>query len=127
LGLISVEGRGTGGRRVAAGRREVRGELIELEFPEVPVVVDPLRRFSHRRRDEHGAPHAALAPNASQAGALEDANVLGDGGQAHVEPRGEVADRAVTGREPGDDRPPRRIGKGAEGGVEGRVMVNHMV
>jgi hypothetical protein len=70
----------------------------------------------------------ALALARDQAGALEYAHMLGDGGQRHPERRGDLAHARRATREPGQDRPPRGVGKRAERGVELlRRIVNHMV
>jgi hypothetical protein len=47
--------------------------------------------------------------------------------QRHVEPRRQLADRLVARREPGEDLAPDRVRERSEGGVETRLMVNHMV
>ncbi len=61
-------------------------------------------------------------------GALEHADVLGDGRQRHVEPAGELADGMIAGGEPGEDFAPGRIGEGGERDVESlHAMVNHLV
>jgi len=108
-------------------RREIRRELIELELPEAAVALDPRRRLAHRRGDERRAPHAPLAADAREAGALEDSHVLRDRGQRHLESRRKLADRALARCEPRHDRAPCRIGESSEGIVERPLMVNHMV
>jgi len=118
--LISRDGR-------SVGSRQIRRELIELELPELPVAFDPGRRLPHRRGDEGSTTDATLLLDAREPRALEHADVLGYRGEAHVEPRRELADRPVTGGEASENRAPRRIGERAEGGVESRLLVNHMV
>jgi len=66
-------------------RREIRRELIELELPEAAVALDPRRRLAHRRGDKRRAPHAPLAPNARETGALEHSDVFRDRGERHLE------------------------------------------
>jgi hypothetical protein len=101
--------------------------LIELEFPESPVALDPGRRLPHRRGDERGAADATLLPNASQPRALEHAHMLGHRGEAHLEPRRELADGPVAGGEPSENRAPSGIGERRERSIEGRMLVNHVV
>lgn len=51
---------------------------------------------------------------------LEHPHVFGDGGQRDVERRGELADRRLALREPGQDRAAGRVRERGEGRVEGR-------
>jgi len=108
-------------------RREIRRELIELELPEAAVALDPRRRLAHRRGDERRAPHAPLAPNARETGALEHSDVFRDRRQRHLESRRKLADCAFARGEPGDDCAPRRVVEGGERAVERLLRVNHMV
>jgi hypothetical protein len=101
--------------------------LIELKLPEAAVVLDPLRRFAHRRGDQRRAPYAPLAPHARETGALEHTYVLRHGGERHLKARCQLADRPLAGRKPRDDRAPSRIGESGECIVERLLVVNHMV
>ena len=105
---------------------QVGGQLIELALPVALVEVDPVSRLAHRRRDEPRAARAAVASDLGQAGTLEHTDVLGDGGQGHVEVRRELTDRALSRGEPGEDLAACRIGERREGEVEIR-LVNHLV
>ncbi len=70
-----------------------------------------------------------------KSGALQDLEVLGDGGEADAERAGQIGDRGFAAREPGEDGAPRGIGEGGEGGAEmvgGHLYVtswlnNHLV
>ena len=44
--------------------------------------------------------------------------MLGDRRLAHGEGRGELGHRGFAERQPGEDRPPGRIGERGEGGIE---------
>ena len=50
---------------------------------------------------------------------LQNFQVLGDGGEAHVERLRQFLHGGLAEREAGEDRAPRRIGEGLEGDVEG--------
>jgi hypothetical protein len=72
--------------------------------------------------------HASLDAPLEQPGALEHAQVLGDGRQRHVERFRQLAHRGAPLREPLEDGAPRRIGEGRECGVQRDVpIVNHVV
>lgn len=72
-------------------------------------------------------PRSSLPFDTREPGPLEDADVLGDGGERHVESRREVADRAVAGCEAREDGAACRVGEGREGGIEAGRIVNHTV
>ena len=72
-------------------------------------------------------PDTPVTFHGGQSGALQNANVLRDGRQRHVESRCELAYRAVTPGEPRQDLAAGRIGEGGKGRVEIRRLVNHMV
>lgn len=102
--------------------------MIELRFPEDAVRFDPIRRVSQRRGDDAAVARAAVLADIGEARALQHAHVLGDGGERHVEARGEFADRLVALGEPCEDGAPGGIGERAERGVEDPAgMVNHVV
>ena len=67
-----------------------------------------------------------------QAGGFEDAEMLGDGRQGHLEGSGKGLDRGFALGEASEDGAARGVGESAEGGIEsgvrrGRGIVNHMV
>jgi len=85
---------------------------------------DPLRRARQRRGAEAAAVDPALARAHEQAGALEHADVLGDGGQRDGEGRGQLGDRRLAFREAGQHRPARGIRERPERRVEGRRLAH---
>src|SRR5581483_7025000 len=97
---------------------EVAVEPRMARFPEAAVAVRPLRHVSERRRVETAGAKLRLAAARNQAGALQHAQVLGDGGTADRERRRQLLHRGGAGGEAGEDRPSRRIGEGGEGGGE---------
>jgi hypothetical protein len=104
------------------------GETVERAFPEPARIGEPARSVDQRCAYEGDVVFPALAFARDQAGALEHAHVLGDGGQRHTERRGDLAHARRATREAGQDRPSRGVGKRAERGVEFlRRIVNHMV
>jgi hypothetical protein len=88
---------------------------------------DPRERVAHRHGVQRRTPHASFLFDHREAGALQHAHVLGDGGKRHGEARGELADGAIAGSETREDIATRGIGEGGERVVEGFGMVNHMV
>ena len=90
-------------------------------------MLDPRERVAHWHGVERRAPHAPLLLHDRESRALEHAHVLGDGGERHREPRGELADGAIAGGETREDVAARGVGEGGEGMVEGLGMVNHAV
>jgi hypothetical protein len=107
-------------------RLQIGGELVELEFPELAVLLDPFLRVAHRRGHERRAARPAVAAHASESGPLEHADVLGHRGQRHVESAGQIRNASLAQGKAREDLPPRRIGERGKGGVE-RGMVNHVV
>jgi hypothetical protein len=59
-----------------------------------------------------------MALDGRESRGLKHADVLGDGGQRHVEVGGELADRAVAGRQAREDFAAGRVGERMERGVE---------
>jgi hypothetical protein len=76
---------------------------------------------------ERDAVNSSVALPHEQAGFFQNAKVFRNRGQRHVERLGELADRPLTERQPGEDRAPRRIAEGGEGGVERIEIVNQLV
>ena len=98
-----------------------------MTLPVAPIALDPGVGVAKRFSAEAGAPHAPVAFDPGQPGALEHPDVLRDRWQRHVEAGRELADGAVAGSEASEDLATGGVGECAEGGVERCVMVNHMV
>ena len=113
---------------VTAALFEVQGESGRSSAPEDPVCLEPLVGRAQPlwlQTAPAGAPVAA-APH--QPGALEDTQVLADGGQAHREGLRQFGHRGFAARQPLDDCSPRRIGQCGEHIIEAtNTTVNHMV
>ncbi|HXT16260.1 MAG TPA: hypothetical protein VN706_11560 [Gemmatimonadaceae bacterium] len=91
-------------------------------------MLDPLERGAHGCGCEANAADASVALHVGEPGTPQHVHVLRDGRERHVEAGGELLDRALAQREPGQDFAPRGIGQCTERGVQGvLVMVNHMV
>src|SRR6185312_6694871 len=69
---------------------EILIESIETLVPEPAVVLHPIRDLTQRLRGQAAWPPLRLAPPSDQSGALQDLQVLGHGGQGHVERLGEL-------------------------------------
>ena len=87
-------------------------------FPELAVVLDPLGRVGHGAGVERKDVVAALHRAPHEFRALEHLDVLGDGVERHRKIAGDLGDAGVGQREAREDGAPRRVGHGAEGGVE---------
>src|SRR6266568_3151899 len=93
-------------------------ELVEALLPVAPVVLDPVGDALERIGLEPAGPPLRLAAALDQARALEHLQVLGDGGKADVEGLGEFHHRDFARGEAREDRAPRGVGEGGEGGAE---------
>ena len=62
-----------------------------------------------------------------EAGLLEDADVLHDGGKGHAVRAGKIGHGGFAEHEGSEDGTAGGIGKGAKGGIEGCGILNHMV
>jgi len=102
----------------SVGCFEVLREQVELGLPEAAIAREPGVGRAKRRHTEAGAPDASIARDPRQSGALEDADVLRDRGERHVEPRRELADGRRASGEPGEDLASRRVGERAERRIE---------
>jgi hypothetical protein len=106
---------------------EVIAQPIEPVFPFGPAGIDPLLDQAPRPRLDPAGPDAADLLGHDQPGAFEHREVLHHRRKRHGERAGEVAHRSRAARKPFHHRPPRRIGKGLEGKVEGRELVKHVL
>jgi hypothetical protein len=57
-------------------------------------------------------------PSCDQARSLQYLQVLGNGGERHLEGGGKLRDRRLPIREPSQDRPAGRVGEGRERSVQ---------
>lgn len=103
----------------------LRGELVEdgVEplkgvLPVPAVTVEPVTRLSKRSRIEASRPALRIDAARDQSRLFKHLQVLGDCGLRHGKGPGQLTDRGVAGREPGEKRAPRRISKGGERSVE---------
>ena len=97
-------------------------------LPKAAVAGDPGIGFPHGTGDEAAAAHPAVALPHDEPGSLEDAQVLGNGGEGHLKRLGEGAHGGIPRGESRQDRPPGRVGERGERRIEGgRRIVNHVV
>src|SRR5713101_3497922 len=109
---------------------QIAFQAVEALFPETAIVLQPVRGVLQRTRLEPAGPPLRLATARDQTGALQHLEVLGDGGKAHLEGRGQLRDRGLAGDEASKDRAPGGIGEGRKGDTEaiGRhASINRMV
>src|SRR4051794_11032099 len=97
---------------------EVVVELVEALGPQAPVLLDPVDGGVQGMSFQVAGPELRLPTAGDQTRAFEHLQVLGDPRQAEVERLGQLVDRRVSGREPGDDGAAGRVGERGEGGVE---------
>src|SRR3954454_8279149 len=98
---------------------QVGVEAIEAAFPQRAVPLGPGGDFLEQRGLDPARTPLRVASARDEAGALEHAQVLRHGRQAHVEGVREIRHRLLARREPREDRAPRRIGEGGKRGTEG--------
>jgi len=105
--------------------RHVGVETIETLFPDVPIVVRPVRHVLQRCGVDLTVPELRFTPARDQAGLFEDAQMLGDGRHAHVERLGKLGHRTIAVDKPREDGAARRIGEGGEGGAQ--LVSRHVI
>ncbi len=97
---------------------QIIGEAIEALLPDDSIFFDPIGDLLERGGLEAAGAPLSFAAAGDEAGALEDFEVLGDGGHAHVEGGGEFGDGGFAGDEAGEDGAAGGIGESGEGGAE---------
>jgi hypothetical protein len=104
------------------------GQGIELLLPETLLTLNPLRGMLHRLRHEPATSDATVLLLAQEAGTLEDAEMLRDGGQRHIERLCKLADRGVSLGQPCQYGPPGGVTQCTEDGIQfvGPIF-NHLV
>src|SRR5687768_13866666 len=97
---------------------EQRVEPLVVAFPDLPVVLEPLRRVRERLALDPRRPALRLAAARDEPGALEHLQVLRHRRLRHREPLGQLRNGRIAGREPGEDRPAGRVRERRERRVE---------
>src|SRR5579863_7553735 len=93
-------------------------QSIQALFPEDAIFLQPIGGAFEGGGFEAARTELRVAAAGDEAGVLQDFEMLGDGGQAHVERFGEFCDRGLSGREAREDGAPRGVGKGGESQAE---------
>ena len=88
---------------------------------------DPFERAAHRRGIQRRSAHAPVFLHRRESRGLQNADMFRHAGKRHVEPLGELADRALPLREAAKNLTPGRVGEGEKRRVEVLGTVNHMV
>lgn len=109
---------------VLPGSEKVARQRIELSFPERPVILEPAGGPPERGGHQAAKPDPSRLDGGDQPGALEDAEVLEEGGKRNVVRRREGGYRPLSLAEGAQHRAADRVGQGDEGVVEA-PMVNH--
>ncbi len=97
---------------------EVGVQAVEVGLPVAAVLVQPGVRVLQRGGRDPAQALLAVSALGDEAGPFEDGQVLGDGGEGHVEGLGQLADGGVALGEALEDGASRRVGQGGEGGTE---------
>src|SRR5258706_16346987 len=97
---------------------EVALQLVEALLPVAAVVLDPVGNALERVGLEPARSPLRFAAALDQPRALEHLEVLGHGGQAHVEGLCELEHRGFPRGKACEDRAPGGVGEGGEGGAE---------
>jgi hypothetical protein len=99
-------------------------EVVEAGRPEGAIPLEPLGGVAERLTSQPRRAELCCSAAFDQAGALEHSKVLGhrlDGNRKRLR---ELVDGRLTGGEPLEDRPPRRIRQRGEGRTQ---LINHLV
>jgi len=99
-------------------------EPIEGGLPEFAVLFEPLTGFGEWGGGEAAGAALGVAVAGDEAGALEDFEVLGDGGLGHGEWLGQLVHRGFSQGEAGEDGAASGVGEGGERGVEALVSAD---
>ena len=99
------------------------GEGVELPLPEDPVACDPEGGIFHRPPNETAPVDPAVSLPGQKPGALENAEVLRDGGERHGEGLGQLRHGGLAARQPREDRPAGRVRQGRKRRVEGAGLI----
>ena len=102
-------------------------EGIESSFPEDAILGDPVFRGFEGSRSEPAEARPSDLFLGDQACVFEDAEMLNHRGKGHAVRPGKVGDGSFAEHEGGEDGAASGVGEGAEGGIEGLRILNHMV
>jgi hypothetical protein len=94
---------------------EERFEPVKAALPKEPGVVDPPLGLAEPVAAQRAHPPSRLDPALDQSRFFENPEMTRNRGAADVERPREFADRRVSRRKPGHDRPAGRIGEGGKG------------
>src|SRR5439155_17010691 len=93
-------------------------EVLVALLPEPPVLLGPLRDPAQRCRYEPAGSPLGIAATGDQPRALQHLQVFGDRLKAHRERRGQLVDRGLALRQPGQDGAAGRVGERREHAAE---------
>src|SRR5262245_12205171 len=110
---------------IALHLRQQRVEALVALLPVQPKVLQPRGDLLQGLWREPARAALLVATAGDEPGPLQDLEVLGDGGLAHLERGRQFGDRRVAGRQAGEDRAPGRIGEREERRVEQRRVRGH--
>ena len=101
-------------------------ERIEPSFQKLPPVREPPLGRLEGLALQPARPHPTHLRRPNEPAVFENAEMLNERRQCHVEGLGQLGNRRGPIAEPPNDCPSRRIGKGTEDGVERFEMVRHL-
>src|SRR5262249_31640005 len=99
-------------------RAKVILQAIEPLLPEPAVFLEPVFDALQRVELDPAWPPLRLAAARDQAGMFQHLEMPRDRRAADVERLGQLRNRGLAKRQPGQNRPPRRVGEGLERGAE---------
>ena len=94
-------------------------EAVEAGLPVAAVLLQPVGGVLEGFRPEAAGAPLLLAAAGDEAGAFQDLEVLGDGGETRGEGFGQLGDGGFAAGEAGEDGATGGVGEGGEGGAEG--------
>ena len=93
-------------------------EAAEVALPELSVTFEPGAGFGERSSLQAARAALGVAAAGDKPGALENLEMLGNGGLAHGKRLRQFVDGGLAASEAGEDGTSRGIGQGGESGVE---------
>lgn len=102
-------------------------QCVDPGFPERAVAIDPVARQDEGLSLEGDQVVTSYDSAADEAGALEDPEMFGRGGERHLEGLGELRDAGLPRAKELEQLAPDRMSESAVGSIKGGSIFNHLV